>query len=60
MVGMEKRKENFQLVKTFSLVSIFQLLDNLDLINSFELVKTFSLVSIFHVLENLDSINPAS
>ena len=56
---MEKRKEIFELVKTFSLVSIFQLLENLDLINSFELVKTFSLVSIFQVLENLDSINPA-
>ena len=59
MVGMEKITENFQLDKTFSLVSIFQLLENLDLINSFELVKTFSLVSIFQVLENLDSINPA-
>ena len=59
MVGMEKITENFQLVKTFSLVFIFQLLENLDLINSFGLVKTFSLVSIFQVLENLDSINPA-
>ena len=60
MVGMEKRNENFQLVKTFSSVSIFQVLENLDLINSFELVKTFSLVSIFQVLENLDPINSAS
>ena len=31
MIGMEKRKENFQLVKTFSLVSIFQVLENLRL-----------------------------
>ena len=55
MIGMEKRKENFQLVKNFCLISIFQVLENLDLINSFKLVKSFSLVSIFQVLENLDS-----
>ena len=30
MVGMEKRKEIFELVITFSLVSIFQVLENLD------------------------------
>ena len=41
MIGMEKGKENFQLVKTFCLVSIFQVLENLDLINSFKLVKNF-------------------
>ena len=55
-----KRKEIFELVKNFSLVSIFQVLENLDLINSFELVKAFSLVSIFQVLENLDFINSTS
>ena len=55
MIGMGKRKENFQLVKTFCLISIFQVLENLDSINSFKLVKYFFLVSIFQVLENLDS-----
>ena len=38
MIGMEKRKENFQLVKTFSLVSIFQVLENLRLYH-FSVIK---------------------